>query len=199
MEEWSILFFQTMLGISTLELNIENLSIQINKNYESSIINKLNRAFPQYEVYSPLKDVRESVDKICRYIEIILIAVSIASVLIASLILIICNYLHFLEAKKDIGLIRCLGVKEKESRKFIFAHSFTMTSLSLFLSSIELFVISLVLSKIMTKSLNITQNFVLNPLSFLYMFAINIVIALFSSFLISKKISKLDPLECLQA
>ena len=196
-EEWSILFFQTMLGLSTLELNIENLSIQINRNYESNVINKLNRAFPQYEVYSPLKDVRESVDKICHYIEIILLIVSIASVIIASLILVICNYLHFLEVKKDIGLVRCLGIKEKESRKFVFAHSFIMTFMSLILSSIELFVISLVLSKTLSQSLRISENFVLNPLSFLYMFIVNLSIALISSFLISRKISKLKPLDCL--
>ena len=196
-EEWSILFFQTMLGLSTLELNIENLSIQINKNYESSVINRLNRAFPQYEVYSPLKDVRDSVDRICHYIEIILLVVSIASIVIASLILIICNYLHFLEVKKDIGLVRCLGIKEKESRKFVFVHSFIMTSLSLFLSSLELFMVSLILSKTLAESLRISENFVLNPLSFLYMLIVDLSIALISSFLISKKISKLTPLECL--
>lgn len=199
LEEWSILFFQTTLGLSTLELNIDNLAIQINKNYESNIIDKLSRAFPQYKIYSPLKDVRESVDRICRYIEIILLVVSVASVVIASLILIICNYLHFLEAKKDIGLVRCLGVREKESRKFIYAHSFLMSLLSLIFSSIELFVISLVLSKILAKSLNITENFILNPMSFVYMLIVDLSIALISSFLISKKISKLDPLECLTA
>ena len=198
-EAWSVLFFQTMLGISTFELNIENLSIQIDKNYENQIINKINRAFPQYEIYSPLKDVRESIDKICHYIELILLIVSIASVAIASLILIICNYLHFLEAKKDIGLVRCLGVKEKESRKFIFAHSFLMSILSLVLSSIELFLISFVLSKTLSESLHIAQNFVLNPLSFLYMIVVDLAIALISSFLISNKISKLDPLDCLSA
>lgn len=197
LEEWSILFFQTMLGISTLELNIENLAIQINKDYEINVIDKLSRAFPQYEIYSPLKDVRESVDRICRYIEIILLVVSVASVVIASLILIICNYLHFLEAKKDIGLVRCLGVKEKESRKFIYTHSFMMSFLSLLLSSIELFVISLVLSKILAKSLQISEKFILNPISFIYMLVVDLSIAIISSFLISKKISKLDPLECL--
>ena len=196
-EAWSILFFQTMLGISTFDLNIENLSIQIDKNHESNVINKLNRAFPQYEVYSPLKDVRESVDKICHYIELILLIVSIASVVIASLILIICNYLHFLEAKKDIGLVRCLGIKEKESRKFIFAHSFLMSFLSLVFSSLELLLISLILSKTLSESLHIVQNFVINPMSFVYMLAVDLTIALISSFLISLKISKLDPLECL--
>ena len=196
-ESWSVLFFQSMLGISTFELNIENLSIQIDKEYESSVIDKLNRAFPQFEVTSPLKDVRESVDRICHYVEVILLVVSIASVIIASFILFICNYLHFLEAKKDIGLVRCLGIKEKESRKFIFAHSFMMTLFSLILSSLELLVISFILSKTVASNLHIEQVFILNPMSFVYMLLVDLFIAIISSILISFRISKYSPLECL--
>ena len=197
-EEWSILFFQTMLGISTLELNIENLSIQIDRNYETSVIKNLSRSFPQYEVYSPLKEIRKSVDKICHYIEIILLVVSIASIVIASLILLICNYLHFLEAKKDIGLVRCLGVKENESVKFIYAYSFIMTFFSLLLSSIELLFISFFLAKTLAKKLQITEIFVLNPSSFLYMFLVDMFIAIISSILISRRIKKIKPLDCLK-
>lgn len=196
-EGWSLLFFQTMLGISTLELNVENLAIKINKDYESAVIKKLSRAFPNYEVYSPLKDVRDSVDEICHYIEIILLIVSAASVLIASLILFICNYLHFMEAKKDIGLIRCLGSKKSESKKFVYFHAFIMTGLSLALSIIELFVISFFLSKSLSSSLGIESQFVFNPMSIVYMFLVGLFISLLSSILISRKISKLSPLECL--
>ena len=196
-EAWSILFFQTMLGISTLELNVENLALKINKDFESSIIKKINRAFPNYDIYSPLKDVRESVDQICHYIEIVLLVVSIASVLIASLILFICNYLHILEAKKDIGLIRCLGSKKSESKKFIYFHSFLMTGLSLLLSSIELVVISIFLSYSLADSLGIGSQFVFNPMSIIYMGAVALFISLVSSIFISRKISKLEPLECL--
>ena len=196
-EGWSLLFFQVMLGISCLDLNVENMAIKINKNYEAEVIKQLSRSFPNYEVYSPLKDVRESVDKICRYIEIILLVVSIASVLIASLILFICNYLHFMEVKKDIGLVRCLGSKKSESKKFIYFHAFIMTGLSLLLSSIELFIISYFLSKSLAGSLHITSQFVFNPMSLVYMFAVCLFISLISSFFISYKISKLEPLECL--
>lgn len=196
-EAWSLLFFQTMLGISTLDLNVENLAIKINKNYETEVIKQLSRSFPNYEVYSPLKDVRESVDEICRYIEIILLIVSIASVLIASLILFICNYLHSMEAKKDIGLVRCLGSKKSESKKFIYFHAFVMTGLSLLLATIELLVVSYILSKLLSNSLQISEQFVFNPMSLIYMFSVGLFISLVSSVLISKKISKLDPLECL--
>ena len=196
-ENWSILFFQTMLGISTLQLNVENLSIQIDKVYEQDITVKLNRSFPQYEVYSPLKDVRKSIDKICSYIELILLIVSISSIVIASLILIICNHLHFLEAKKDIGLVRCLGCKKSESKKFVYFHSFMMTGFSLLLSSFELFFISLILSKTMASSLHIQSSFILNPMSFVYMILTDVFISLISAFFIAREINKITPLECL--
>ncbi len=196
-ESWSILFFQCMLGVSTLELNVENLAIQIDRNHENEVVKQLNRAFPQYEVFTPLKDVRKSVDEICNYIEIILLIVSITSVLIASLILLICNHLHFLEAKKDIGLVRCLGSKKSESMKFIFFHSFIMTSISFLLSLIELFFISFFLSKVLADSLNIGAVFIFNPMSVIYMLLVDILVSLISCLLISDKISKLQPLECL--
>ncbi len=197
-EGWSILFFQTMLGISSLELNVENLAIKIDKNHESSVISKLSRAFPNYEVYSPLKDVRDSIDQICHYIELILLIVSVTSVLIASLILIICNYLHYMEAKKDIGLVRCLGSKKSESKKFVYYHSFLMTGLSLVLSTIELLIVSFFLSKAFSESLGISSQFVFEPKSILYMLLVSLFISLVSSFFISLRITKMEPLDCLR-
>lgn len=197
-ESWSILFFQTMLGISTFELRINNLAIRIDEGNEDAIIQKLNRAFPQLSVNAPLKDVKESVDKICGYIETIMLIVSITSVIIAALILFICNYLHYMEIKKDIGLVRCLGVKERESRKFVYFHSLVMTGLSFVFSSIELLIVSLVLSKTMSELLYVDSVFVLNPLSLVYMIGVALTISLISSLLISRKISKLNAIECLQ-
>lgn len=197
-ESWSILFFQCMLGISTFDLNVENFALQIDTAHENDVINFVNRAFPQYEIYSPLKDVKNSVDEICGYIELILLVVSISSVLIASLILFICNYLHFLEVKKDIGLVRCLGSKKSQSKKFIYFHSFIMTSFSLMLSVIELLIISFVLSKTLASSLHIQSMFVFNPMSVIYMILVDTFISIISSILISRKISKIPPLECLQ-
>ncbi len=197
-EEWSILFFQIMLGVSTFELRINNLAIRINEDIESQLIVKLNRAFPSLSITSPLKDVKNSIEKICNYIELIMLVASITSIVIAGLILFICNYLHYVEVKKDIGLVRCLGVNEKESRKFVYCHSFIMSGLSLLFASIELVVISFVLSKALSGTLMIESVFVFNPISLLYMFLLAIFISLITSIFISMKTKKLNALECLQ-
>ena len=161
-------------------------------------MSKINRAFPSYEIIAPLKDVKDSVNKICGYIQTIMLLLSITSIVIAALILFLCNYLHVNEIKKDIGLVRCLGVKEKESRKFLLFHSFLSTGLSFVLSSIELVVVSLVLSKTLADTLYIESTFVLNPLSLVFMFLTSALISIVSSLLITTKIKKLNPLECLR-
>lgn len=197
-ESWSILFFQSMLGVSCFDLNVENFSLQIDTNHEQDVLSSISRAFPQYEIYSPLKDIKNSVDEICGYIELVLLIVSVSSVLIASLILFICNYLHFLEVKKDIGLVRILGSKKSQSKKFIYFHSFIMTGFSLLLSIVELLIISFVLSKTLASSLHIHSIFIFNPMSIIYMILVDTFISIVSSILISKKISKIPPLECLK-
>ena len=197
-ESWSLLFFQCMLGVSAFDLNVENFALQIDTTYEQEVIASLKRSFPQCNVYSPLKDIKNSVDEICGYIELILLIVSISSVIIASLILFICNYLHFLEVKKDIGIVRCLGSKKSQSKKFIYFHSFVMTSFSLLLSITELIIISFVLSKVLAKSLHIESAFIFNPASIFYMILVDLFISLISSILISQKISKISPLDCLR-
>ena len=196
-EEWSILFFQCSLGVSTFDLGVENIALQINKSKEEQVIKLLQRAFPTYKFSSPLKDVQNSVNTICGYIETIMLICSIASVIIASLILFICNYLHFLETKKDIGLIRCLGIGKRESYKFIFAHSLLMTLISFVLSSIELLFVAFILSRSLAKALYIESMFVFNPVSLILMLGLSLFISVISSLFLVKKVSNLDPLECL--
>ena len=197
-ETWSILFFQTMFGVSSFDLRISNIALRVNEGKENIVIDKITRAFPNLIANAPLQDIKASVNKICGYIEIIMLVVSISSVIIASLILFICNHLHYMETKKDIGLVRCLGVKEKESHKFIYCHSFIMTGLSFLMSSLELFVASFVLSKTLASTLMIESIFVFNPLAFIYMLLVALFISLVSSLFTSSKISKLQPLECLK-
>lgn len=196
-EEWSIMFFQTKLGISSTLLSINSIAIDVKNGKENEVIRSFTRSFPDFEVSSPISSVKESVNKICGYIETILLILSISSVIISSLLLSICNYLHFLEIKKDIGLIRCLGIGRKESKKLVYIHSFLTAFVSFVISVFELIVISLVISKALANSLLINETFVFNPLSMIYMFILSFGIALVSSMFINKKINRLNAIECL--
>ena len=197
-EAWSTMFFQTMIGVSRFNLDIDSVALDIDENTEDQVMNVLSRSFPNYEITSPMSSVKESVNKICGYIEKILLVLSISSVIIASLLLSICNYLHFVEIKKDIGLVRCIGIGKNEANKFIFVHSFLMSLFAFILASIQLIIVCFFLSKTMSSMLYIETTFIFNPLSILYMIALALVISLLSSLVIRRAVNKLDPLDCLR-
>ena len=198
-EDWPISFFQIKLDVSIFNLGINSVMVDVKdtKNVKT-VVKKLARAFPDYDVNDPMSEINDSVNQVCFYIQIALMCFSIIAVVISTLLLTICNYLYILENKKDIGLVRCLGINKKEARKFVVTHSVIMCFISFFLSSIELFLISILISYEMSKQLGTAFAFSFNPYSLIYMFALAFTISVLSSLFIAAKINKLDPLEALK-
>lgn len=197
-EKWTIMFFQTMLGVSSLDLKISSLALSIDEGYEDEAINAINRAFPSFNATSPIRSVKASVDSICKYIEIILNVISISSVIIASLLLLLCNHLHYLEIKKDIGLIRCLGIDKSQASKMIYSHTILMVFLPMIFAVFELIIASLIMSKAFSEILSVNSGIIFNPLSILYMFIVAVLITLLSSINIKRRINSLKILDCLR-
>ena len=197
-EQWTIMFFQAVLGVSIFDLDIDSMAIDVNSNQEDAVMKYLEKAFPNFDISSPIVSIKDSINTVCGYIEKILLLLSISSVVIASLILSICNYLHFLEIKKDIGLVRCIGITKNESSKFIFVHSFIMSLISFLIASIQLLVICLFLSKTFSTLFSIESKLIFNPLSLVYMLGVAFVISMLSSLTIKKRITRLNPLDCLR-
>ena len=198
-EYWPVLFFQTRLGVSAFDLNINSMICDISDEKDiPTTVSKIERAFPNYEVINPMKDISDSVDKVCFYIEIALTCFSIIAVIISTLLLSICNYLYILENRKDIGLARCIGVNKKEARKFVITHSMLLCLVSFVLSSIELLLISFIISKEMSKQMGNTSSFSFNSLSLVWMFLLAFFVSITSSLVIANKVNKLNPIEALK-
>lgn len=115
-KNWTILFYQSLVGVSAFNLQCQTLSFSLK---EPSKIEKsielAKKAFPQYEIVNPLSDINESVDTVCFYITIVLIIFSLVATVISILLLTICNYLYVIEGRKEIALARCIGVKKKRA------------------------------------------------------------------------------------
>lgn len=197
--DWLIDFYQCRLGISIYNLGINVISFSINDGADMDItISELSRAFPNYNFTNPLSNIDSGIDEVCSYIEIAMIIFSSIAILIAVFMLTICNYLHILEIRCDIGLSRCIGVSKLEATKFIFYHSYFMGGLSFIIASLELILTNVVIGRLIANNLKVSFSFSLNPMSLLYMFLLAFFIATISSILISFKVSKLSPIESLK-
>ena len=197
---WPILFYQCQVGISAFNLQCQNLAFPLNDSslIEDSVI-KARKAFPQYEIINPLSDINKSVDTVCFYITIVLAIFSTVTTTISILLLTICNYIYILELRKEIALARCLGVNKKESQRFLYSHSMMQCIVSFVIASIELVVISLVASLEIGKTLSMGFSFSFNPLSLLPMFGLALIIGFSSSFIMAKRINRINPIEALKA
>ena len=197
---WPILFYQCQIGISAFELQCQNLAFSLNDpDAISDSILKAKRAFPQYDIVNPLSDINESVDKVCFYVTIVLIVFSIITTVISVLLLTICNYIYILEGRKEIALARCLGVNKKESKRFLYYHSIIQCLVSFIIASFELIAVSLVANLEIGRTLSTGFNFSFNPISLLPMLGLSLFIGFLSSFVMSKKITSINPLEALKA
>ena len=197
---WPILFYQCQIGISAFELQCQNLAFSLNDpDAINESILKAKRAFPQYDIVNPLSDINESVDKVCFYVTIVLIIFSIITTVISVLLLTICNYIYILEGRKEIALARCLGVNKKESKRFLYYHSIIQCLVSFVIASFELIAVSLVANLEIGRTLSTGFNFSFNPISLLPMLGLSLFIGFLSSFVMSKKITSINPLEALKA
>ena len=197
---WPILFYQCKVGISAFNLQCQNLSFSLNNtNKIDKSIELAKKAFPQYSIVNPLSDINESVDTVCFYITIVLIIFSIVTTTISVLLLTICNYIYILEGRKEIALARCLGICKKESQRFLYYHSLMQCLISFVIASFELVIVSVVANMEIGKSLSVGFSFSFNPLSLLPMLGLALVIGLLSSFIMAKRINRINPIEALKA
>ena len=196
---WPISFFQIMFGVSSFNLSVNAMMFEVKDQKKiDEVITKLKRAFPDYEFSDPMNEINASVNQVCFYIEIALACFSIIAVIISTLLLSICNYLYVLENRKDIGLVRCIGINKNEARKFVITHSVVMCLISFVLSSIELLLMSVFISSELAKQMGTAFTFSFNYLSLVYMFALAFGISIISSLVISFKMNRLNPLEALK-
>ena len=196
---WTINFFQIMLGVSAFNLGINSIMVDVpdSKNIETTV-NNLKRAFPDYDIVEPMSDVNKSVNQVCTYIEIALMCFSIISIVISTLLLSICNYLYILENKKEIGLVRCIGINKREAGKLALTHSVIMCLTSFMMSAIELFISSFIINGEMAKQMGNSFSYIFNPMSLLYMFLLSLFVSIASSIFITFKLNKLDPITALK-
>ena len=198
-KNWTTLFYQCKIGISTFELQTTSMAFSLKepKQFDKSI-ELFKKGFPNYNVINPLSDINDSVDTVCFYITVVLIIFSFVAILISVLLLTICNYLFILEGRKEIALARCLGINKKESRKFLYYHSLIQCFVSFMVASVELFLFSVAANFEVGNALSMSFHFSFNPIAFLPMLILSLSIALISSSIMSRRINKINPLDALE-
>ena len=195
---WTTNYFKSRLGVSAFDLGVTSIAFNNKDKNVDKTISNISKAFPYYDVVNPMSSVNQSVNQMCFYIEVALLVFSVVAILVASLLLTMCTYLHILDSQKEIALSRCLGISKRESKKFVIFHTVLLTLISLVLSIVEIIFVSFISSFAISKTLNSSMVFVFDVKGIIFMSIVALVVAFFSSFWSANKVSKLNPLEVLK-
>lgn len=196
---WTIIYYQKHLKVSRFLLDINTISFEVeDKNNIDLICNDLNQKFKGYEFTNPTKDLDMGIDEVCSYVSVALLFFSIISFLISILLMVITNYLHISENKKDFGLLLVLGIKKKETKKLLFSYSIIISLFSFTLACVYLFLVNLLINLEISVLLKAPLSFGFSLKSLLLMFVVSLLLSIFSSIFLIKKITNVKPLDIIK-
>jgi ABC-type antimicrobial peptide transport system permease subunit len=188
--------------MSRFALDCSSISFEVINESKKAIINKINSRDSPYSFLianDPMENFSLGVDEVCSFLEIALLFFSSITIVVSILLLSMSNYLFLLENKKQIGLLRCIGISSFEARKLLICNSLIYGTLAFIISSFELLLTSIFINLETSIILGGELFISFNPISLLVIFIISISISLVSSVLISSKLASFSPLESLKS
>ena len=198
-EHWTEDFFLLQTGLNASGLIPTSISFSIDQDIDiNPIVDRLKRAFPQYEIVNPLIEINESVDQLCSAISIFILCISFVSLIISLILLSSCTYLHIQDIKKEIALARCIGINVDESMKFLYGYTVYSSTFALIVSTIELTTVNFVILRLSAEILTLPFEFSMSFVAYIIMAVAGVLICLFSSFISARHIKKIKPIDCLK-
>ncbi len=192
---WMRTYFMTRFNVTGFDLLNYAVSVNI---YDSAYIDRtisiLKSYLPSYNVYSPLKDVNDSVTEITDWIEFAILIFSVVAIAASALLIFSMINLLVVENRREFGLLCCLGVSKKQSFKMILGYGLYLCLISFIISIVEL-VFVMALMSIMYSTVTFTTSFIS---AILTMFVVSLLLGLFACLLKYRSMTRLDPLEAIK-
>lgn len=190
--DFSLTLFRDLLNISSFRLNIESITYLLDQKLSDEEISSLNKALDEYEFYSPLNDINETIDDTLSYIVLFLTIFSLFSIISSIILFSIYSFISFLEMRKEIAILALLGFSNYEIVKFFLFNNFLTSLISYLISSISLTTISLFISLVLYEMFKIEISIYFSYIPFLIMFLLIVIFSFISIILILRPLQKLD-------
>jgi ABC-type lipoprotein export system ATPase subunit len=178
--DFSLSLFRDLFQFSTFNLIVNSIVYEMDSKMNQVEVDTLNKILDNYEFVNPLDDFETGINETMNYLEYILIALSVVTLISSISLILIINYIEILESKRDYAILFVLGYSFKEILKMQFINTFLPNLFSYFFGCLSIFMTSNVLSKILSNRLGITTSIVASYKPFLAMFIVIIILSLIS-------------------
>lgn len=138
--QWNIFFFAQYLDFSLPDLKIDGALFHFDKNIDERLLKNLSLKYDKYQFLNSTLDISSSIDRVVYYIDLGLIAFSLIAIFSSILMTILVIYLFIVENRREIGLLKALGIKKISIRLLFILFSLVLSLIAFFYSSIILFI-----------------------------------------------------------
>jgi ABC-type antimicrobial peptide transport system permease subunit len=198
--EWLDGFFRFSVGLQNNELKHQQMIWMMEDNIPiKETIHKLEKNHPDYTFASPTFDIFSTIDATMEDIQLIIFSVASISIVISLLLNSLVNYLSVNDSLYQIGLLGYLGIPGVERIKLFVVSSLLQGGQSFLMASFELVVLQQIITVILHQELGYigSQTILFQP--FIVVALLSLGISLVSSFFASYRLSRLSPIQALQA
>ena len=198
--EWLDGFFRFSVGLQNNELKHQQMIWMMEDNIPiKETIHKLEKNHPDYTFASPTFDIFSTIDATMEDIQLIIFSIASISIVISLLLNSLVNFLSVNDSLYQIGLLGYLGIPGVERIKLFVVSSLLQGGQSFLMASFELVVLQQIITVILHQELGYigSQTILLQPFIVVALFSLGI--SLVSSLFASYRLSRLSPIQALQA
>lgn len=148
----------------------------------------------EYTIIDPFVEIQSDIDQVLYYVNLCLDVFTIISSLCAIMMNIVILYLFIEEKKKEIALMKILGIRKNDIQELFILFSFVIGALSFIYSMIVLIIVNVVISFDLTSSFYLFSNMTIIEIiknTFILTFFISLIIGYVTS-LYCTRIKALD-------
>lgn len=180
-KEFSLSLFRDLFKISAFSLIPTSIIFETNGSMSKKDIEKLNGYFAEYEISNPILAIEESVNESMKFLNYLLYAFTIVSIISSLILLVIISLVNALESKKEIAIFTILGFDRYQILKIFVIDNMVQCFASYILSSISLLFIISIVGNLLSSSYGLSTINLANPMYLLVNFLIILFLSIASS------------------
>jgi len=191
---WTISFFQFVLGYSAFDLICNSISFSLSENFNYELAkSNLEKAFPKLTLEYPLFEIVNSANNASQYITLFLVVISLFISIVGLLIMLQVSSISISEFNKDIAIARLIGFTKGQADKILKCDLALKLLISFFLAVFEYLIVYLFTIKGMGINSLLTVIISSTSAMILLCFLLFVIVLTFVKFA-TKKLNPIDAL-----
>lgn len=167
------------------------------KSYQDKekIINHLNQ-YPNIYYTDYSKTIKNLSTTIVDAISVVLLAFSLISLLVSTIMIGIISYISVIERIREIGILKSLGLSNKHLKRIFLGENIILAIIASIMSIITCLLLSLPINKLFYNLTGLDNVFLIDIKLFIMLLIVSIALSMIGSFLPIKKTKKLKIIDC---